>query len=146
MYDGDCAMCTRSAGFIGRRLPAGVAVRPSSDLDLEALGLTLVDVTRAAWWVQDGVRFGGHLAVGRALRAAGGLWRIPGWMACTPPTSWLAVGVYRLVARNRHRLPGGTAACRIDAPRSAVPDPPTAGRGITGGRPGPASRWPAAPG
>jgi predicted DCC family thiol-disulfide oxidoreductase YuxK len=30
-----------------------------------------------------------------------------------PPFSWLAEGVYRVVAANRQRLPGGTPACRL---------------------------------
>jgi hypothetical protein len=30
-----------------------------------------------------------------------------------PPVSWLAAGVYSLVAANRMRLPGGTPACAV---------------------------------
>ena len=30
-----------------------------------------------------------------------------------PPLRWLAPYLYRLIARNRHRLPGGTPACAI---------------------------------
>jgi predicted DCC family thiol-disulfide oxidoreductase YuxK len=31
----------------------------------------------------------------------------------TPPVRWLAAGVYRLIANNRQRMPGGTAACAL---------------------------------
>jgi predicted DCC family thiol-disulfide oxidoreductase YuxK len=30
-----------------------------------------------------------------------------------PPVSALAWPIYRWIARNRHRLPGGTAACSL---------------------------------
>jgi predicted DCC family thiol-disulfide oxidoreductase YuxK len=32
-----------------------------------------------------------------------------------PPLRWIAHGVYRLVANNRDRMPGGTAACKLPA-------------------------------
>jgi hypothetical protein len=31
----------------------------------------------------------------------------------SPPLSWLAPPVYRLIARHRDKLPGGTAACAL---------------------------------
>lgn len=83
--------------------------------DLGTVGLTLHDVTSAAWFVApDGTRLGGHLAIGAALRAVGGPWGLVGRAILTPPLRWLGGPVYRLVANNRHRLPGGTASCRID--------------------------------
>jgi predicted DCC family thiol-disulfide oxidoreductase YuxK len=36
-----------------------------------------------------------------------------GFLMKTPPTSWLAKIVYRWIARNRHRLPGGAKECSI---------------------------------
>lgn len=115
VFDGDCAFCTSSARWIERRLPSDVAVVPWQRQDLDALGLTEDDVTRAAWWLDGDQRAPGHLAVGRALEAMGGAWRPLGWLCRVPPTSWVAAGAYRLVARYRHRMPGGTPACRLDA-------------------------------
>ncbi|HSL57277.1 MAG TPA: DUF393 domain-containing protein [Acidimicrobiales bacterium] len=119
VYDGDCGFCTASARWIGRRLRAGVRVTPWQDLpDLAAVGLTVDDVTRAAWWLDEqGHRHEGHLAVGRSLMAARGLWPVVGRLLVTAPVRWLAAPAYRLVARYRYRLPGATAACRVDAPR-----------------------------
>jgi predicted DCC family thiol-disulfide oxidoreductase YuxK len=51
------------------------------------------------------------------LTAAGGLWTVPGVVMRVPPVSWVAHGVYRLVADNRQRMPGGTAACMLPADR-----------------------------
>jgi predicted DCC family thiol-disulfide oxidoreductase YuxK len=44
---------------------------------------------------------------------AGALWRMVAALTVVPPFSWLAEGVYRVVAANRQRLPGGTPACRL---------------------------------
>lgn len=114
VYDGDCGFCTRVAGWAADRLPDGTVVAPSRDLDLPALGLTRADVERSAWWLDGDRRASGHRAIGRALTAIGGPWRPIGRLLVVPPVSWLAAGVYRLVARYRHRMPGGTAACRVD--------------------------------
>jgi predicted DCC family thiol-disulfide oxidoreductase YuxK len=47
--------------------------------------------------------------------AIGGAWSVLGRVMLIPPFSWLAAGVYRLVARYRYRLPGATDACRVPA-------------------------------
>ena len=116
VFDGDCGFCTASARWIEARLPSdGPQVEPWQSLELDELGLTEIDVTTAAWWIDDdGARHRGHAAIGRSLMAAGGLWGLVGRLMLVPPVSWLAAAVYAVVARNRHRLPGATDACRVD--------------------------------
>ena len=76
------------------------------------LELAGVDVARSAWWI-DGARVeGGSRAVAFALMAAPGPWAVAGRILIVPPVSWVAPMGYRLVARYRHRLPGGTPACK----------------------------------
>lgn len=118
IFDGDCSFCTSSAHWIEARLPEGYPVVPwQRHPDLEALGLSEHDVRAKAWWIDvDGTPHGGGAAIARALIAAGGAWAMAGWVMVVPPISWLAEGAYRLVARYRHRLPGGTPACRLDEP------------------------------
>ena len=41
-----------------------------------------------------------------------------GQLLVTPPFSWAAALGYTLIARFRHRLPGGTAACALPRPES----------------------------
>ena len=119
IFDGDCGFCTTSADWIERRLPADAPVVPWQVLDdLDTLGLTADQLNEQAWWVTaDGELRGGHLAIGEALVAAGGPWGLVGRLTLIPPFVWLGSPVYRLIARHRHRLPGGTPACRIDASR-----------------------------
>jgi len=129
VFDGDCGLCTSSARWAERRFRHGEraeAWQVLGDLALASFGLSVTDVEQAAWWVDDaGTRERGHRAVGRALQAGGGWRRALGRVVLTPPTSWIAAGVYRVVVRWRYRLPGGTPACRVDpgGPVSRVPRP-----------------------
>jgi predicted DCC family thiol-disulfide oxidoreductase YuxK len=114
LFDGDCGFCTSSADWLRRRTRAGVEVVPWQRVDLDELGLTVEQVSGAAYWVDDaGENFRGHRAVGRALLRCGRGWKIVGWLCLIPPASWVAAGVYRLAARYRYQLPGGTPACRV---------------------------------
>ena len=116
IYDGDCSFCTSSARWISSRWHGqqqAVAWQHLSATELERLGLAHDDVRSAAWWIDsDGRRSRGHMAIAHALRAAPGWPAIVGTMLLIPPLRWLAAGAYPLVARWRHRLPGGTPACR----------------------------------
>jgi predicted DCC family thiol-disulfide oxidoreductase YuxK len=121
VFDGDCGFCTSAARWAAREFHHGERAEAWQLLGpvfLERHNLSLDDVTGAAWWV-DGVggRERGHRAVGRALMAGGGLRRVLGVFILFPPVSWLAAGVYRMVVRWRHLLPGGTPACKADTAR-----------------------------
>ncbi|MEU6073014.1 DUF393 domain-containing protein [Micromonospora sp. NPDC047074] len=114
VYDGDCAFCTRCAEFIDRRIPTAVRVVPWQFTDLDALGLTETECEEAVQWVgADGSRAAGPDAIARLLRGSGPLWRVAGTGLAFPPVRAAAWPAYRWVARNRHRLPGGTAACSL---------------------------------
>lgn len=117
IFDGDCGFCTTSAQFIERRIPTGAEVRPFQYTDLAALGTTEARASYEVLWVDEHGRiFGGAQAVARLLIDAGGFWRPLGHLATIPPIRWIAHAVYRLVAKYRHRLPGGTPACSLPRP------------------------------
>ncbi len=90
-------------------------VEPWQALDLVALGLD-EEACRAALQHLD--RSGRVTSADRAVAAvlrAGPWWARPigavlGW----PGVRRLAAITYRIVARNRHRLPGATTACAVD--------------------------------
>ncbi len=116
LYDGDCGFCTASARFIERRIPTGATLAAYQFADLDALGTTAERAARELLWVHDGRISGGAQAVARLLADAGGRWRPLGLVMRVPPVRWLAAVVYRLIAANRHRLPGGTPACALPRP------------------------------
>ena len=114
LYDGDCAFCTTCAQLVEKR------IRPDADVvawqfaDLAALGVTAEQATDAVQWIEaDGSVRSGHEAIAAMLCRAGRIWRIAGGVLLLPGISWPAARVYRLVAANRHRLPGGTPACKL---------------------------------
>lgn len=115
VFDGDCGFCTSSARWIERRLDADVRVEMWQSLDLEALGLTVDDVTTAAYFVdEDGSLHRGHAGIGRAFEYMALPFRVAGRAMQHRPIAWVAAPTYRLVAKYRYKLPGATEACRID--------------------------------
>jgi len=113
VYDGDCGFCTRSAAWLAAHATERLRVVPYQRLDLEALGLSVPEVRRYAWWLAGGRRERGHHAIAHALLACRTPWPRVGRLILTPPLSWLGGPVYRLIARYRGRLPGATAQCKM---------------------------------
>jgi predicted DCC family thiol-disulfide oxidoreductase YuxK len=109
VYDADCGFCTRSARWVADDPVAW------QSLDLAAVGATEEQADNFAGWLVDGrIRALGAPAIAAALRARGGWVRPVGRLIDLPGVRRLAAGVYRILAANRHRLPGGTAECRVD--------------------------------
>lgn len=110
VYDADCGFCTRSAHWVDTDPVAWQSLDPA------AVGASPELAAAFVGWLVDGrIEALGAPAIASALRARGG-WAGPvGTIIDLPGVRRLAAVVYRLVARHRHRLPGGTAACRIDA-------------------------------
>lgn len=130
LFDGDCAFCSSCARFIERHIRTPVAVVAWQFADLDRLGVTEAQCAEAVQFVRGsppapGVT-AGPAAIADLLRASTGaagrlLWRPAGWLLGLRPVTALAWPVYRWVARNRHRLPGGTAACQVrPGPRQAA--------------------------
>ena len=113
IFDGDCGFCTTSARS-GQRWLGLEHVEPWQFLDLDALNVSQADCERAVQWVAiDGTVASGERAVVAALRHAGGAWGVLGRVMGLPGIVQVAGLAYRLIARYRHKLPGGTPACRL---------------------------------
>lgn len=114
LYDGDCAFCTSCAHLLERRIRPDAAIVPWQFADLPQLGVSEEQAGAAVQWIgADGDVRSGHEAIAAMLRSAGPLYRPAGHFLVLPGISWLAARAYALVAANRHRLPGGTPACRL---------------------------------
>ena len=119
VFDGDCGICTTLAGVASthvRRPGDGLVISAYQDLDLAPLGLSAAQCDEALQWVApDGTVSSAQNAVARLL-LRGRLWQRPaGLVLLMPGVTWVAGVVYRWVAANRHRLPGGTPACSMPA-------------------------------
>jgi len=116
IFDGDCGFCTTAVTWATRLLPAMPNASPFQWTDLQLYGVTPAEATSRVWFAVGGKRYGGAAAVAAILRRqpVAGL-RLLGWFGTVPPWSWLAEVGYRVVARYRHRLPGGTPACKMPA-------------------------------
>jgi predicted DCC family thiol-disulfide oxidoreductase YuxK len=130
VYDGDCSFCAACARRIEGWADGSIRVVPWQQADLAALHLTADRCAAAVQFVApDGTHAGGR-AVAGALRECRQPWRAVGhvldWGPLRPPVEW----AYVQVASRRHRLPGGTAACRLDLDRDERPLGGVAGQGV----------------
>jgi predicted DCC family thiol-disulfide oxidoreductase YuxK len=117
LFDGYCGVCTRLARFVVRRIQPAVDVVPAQTVDLARYGITEVQAAAALQHVDESGRVtSGAAAVAQLLRRGRRPWRVAGMVMAAPGVIGVAEAVYRLVARNRHRLPGTTPACRLPDP------------------------------
>jgi predicted DCC family thiol-disulfide oxidoreductase YuxK len=122
VYDGDCAFCARSVQFILRfdrrrtvRFAArdgvhGTAVRTRHPALASVDSLLWVDGRGAG----EVVRTHSDAALA-AARYLGGVWGVLAALGRVVPRP-VRDTVYRVIARNRHRLGGGAAACVVFTP------------------------------
>jgi predicted DCC family thiol-disulfide oxidoreductase YuxK len=118
IYDGDCQFCQLSLEFGIRHMKTFPSYVAFQKIDQALFGLTIEQVRAQIWLVRsaDNVNssIGGHLAAAAILQMQGNLfYRLAGLLMKTPPISWVAKLAYGWIARNRHRLPGGSRTCKI---------------------------------
>ena len=118
VFDGDCGFCTTAVTWLQTHLPLPATSVPYQWADLEDLGLTVDEAAARVWLVttegKTGHQYGGHLAVAAMLRRQPSVgWRFLGFLLISFPFSVVAAIGYAIIARFRHRLPGGTPACRM---------------------------------
>lgn len=119
LFDGDCAFCTTCINWMQRHIRRLDATVPYQHADLGSLGVSADECERAVQWVgADGTVVSAHLAIAQVLVGAGKGWAVIGRAVRLPGMRQLSGVVYRWISRNRHRLPGGTPACSLDAHRS----------------------------
>ena len=115
IWDGDCAFCARCVGFIERRIKTEARIVAHQKADLLQLGLTTEQCNAALQWVfRDSTIRSGSRAVAALLRSSNFGWAILGVAIDLPVVRLISSAIYKLIAKNRQHLPGGTAACALD--------------------------------
>lgn len=127
IYDGDCGFCSRALYWLQSRAPRieAQAFQRLSVEDLASYALCRADVETAVWFLEShsatlprGGKYdkktSGGIACARALKyTTARKWQIFGGILLLPGVKQIIRGVYPLIARNRHRLPGASDACRL---------------------------------
>ena len=119
IFDGDCAFCTSSVNWTVKHSRAKFETIPFQWAKLEDYGLTREQTEKRVYLIADGKMFAGSKAVAKMLRLEPNwILKAIGGIALVPPFSWIAALLYNAVAANRHRLPGGTPACKLPPTKS----------------------------
>lgn len=115
LFDGDCAFCSSCARWITAHVPTPVDLHPWQWTDLEPLGVEVDEVDAAVVLVDVHLRHtsGPEAFAGLLRSSTSGAWRAAGRVLGVRPVLAVAWPVYRWIARNRHRMPGGTAQCSL---------------------------------
>jgi predicted DCC family thiol-disulfide oxidoreductase YuxK len=119
IYDGGCQFCRLSLDFGIRKLSRFPLFVSYQKIDPAKYGLSMAEVSSQVWLAEPTTKglkpLGGHLAVAQILLDQPQFyWRWLGFLMKTPPFSLVADLVYKWVAKNRHRLPGGSRACKLE--------------------------------
>jgi predicted DCC family thiol-disulfide oxidoreductase YuxK len=114
IFDGDCGFCTTTANWIVEHSSVAVAAKPYQWTNLEPLGLTLDEAEAKVQLVWDDLIYSGHKCFGKLLMIQRNpLIRLVGRVVNSKALDGISARAYDWVAKNRHRLPGGTPACKM---------------------------------
>ena len=114
IYDWDCAFCSTTVRMLQRFMPRHPAIEPFQFVKTEDYGLTKQQCSEEIKYVDSSMQVhGGEAAFKQFFLNAGGVWRVLGRFLAVPIIRGSSGVVYRWVARNRHKLPGGTPTCSL---------------------------------
>ena len=115
LFDSDCGFCSRCVHVaVGPWFAARCRPVAFQEVDLSIHNLAVDKCAESLHCVApDGTISVGHEAVAAILRRSRRPWPLVGRLILLPGISRLAAWAYGVVAKNRHRLPGGTQECRL---------------------------------
>jgi predicted DCC family thiol-disulfide oxidoreductase YuxK len=116
IFDGDCAFCSSSARLLKRLTKNRIPVEPFQYLPLADYDLNQELTSKAVYYVTPNENFVAARAIARALIDSKTPWALAGFLLNLPVIVSFAELVYYWVAKNRHRLPGGTPECALRLP------------------------------
>ncbi len=115
IFDGDCSFCTSVANHFHKRSRTPIAFVPWQRANLAEFGLTPAQASAQVYLFRDGELFAGAEAFAEFMRLQGDPFHtMVAWAMRLPVLRHASAWGYRLIAQNRHRLPGGTPACKME--------------------------------
>lgn len=114
LFDGDCGVCQNGTDSMRRRFDPPADMLRYQSCSLAELGVSEADVLEGPVLVRtDGSRVVGPLAVAEMLRGCGGPVRYVGAVMLAPGIRHALRAAGPAIYRQRYRMPGSTAACRV---------------------------------
>jgi predicted DCC family thiol-disulfide oxidoreductase YuxK len=115
VFDGDCGFCTSVARHFEKRSFTPLSIVAWQRANLAEFGLTPEQTAAQVYLVTPDGQFAGAECFAELMRIQGDWFhKAVAWGMRLPGTRSLCAWGYRQVAKNRHRLPGGTPACQMD--------------------------------
>jgi predicted DCC family thiol-disulfide oxidoreductase YuxK len=97
-----------------RKMTKGrITSSPYQFLNLDELGVSLDEAESAVQYIRGDVGLKGAEAIAYCLLDSKTVWSAAGWLMRAPVILSFAEIIYSVVAKNRHRLPGGTPECQL---------------------------------
>ena len=112
IFDGDCAFCSSSARVLAKMTKQRIPLEPYQFLNLSEFGLSEELTSRAVYYIGERT-YVANRAIAKFLIDSKTVWAIAGHALNLPVVSAIAERVYYWIAKNRHRLPGGTPECSM---------------------------------
>ena len=114
IFDGDCGFCTTTANWIEKNSLVQIEIQPYQWAKLGDYGLTEKEAADKVQLVAGGKIFAGHHCMAKLLLIQpNALLKFLGAVMVMPGVDRISAKVYEWVAANRHKLPGGTPACKM---------------------------------
>jgi predicted DCC family thiol-disulfide oxidoreductase YuxK len=120
IFDGDCGFCTSAVNGLQKRMKRSFDVIPYQFANLEKYQLTTEECEKRIYLITvdkksvSDKQFSGHKAISKIWRMqTNPLWKFLGWVIIFPGINLISYLAYWLMARYRHKLPGGTPACQL---------------------------------
>jgi predicted DCC family thiol-disulfide oxidoreductase YuxK len=114
IFDGDCGFCTTTANYIVKHSKTAIEIKPWQYVDFTNLPVTSEQCADQVYFLIDGVPYGGHEAFAMILRSQRNVsLKAFGSILMLKALRFITTPAYRLTAKYRQKLPGGTPACKL---------------------------------
>lgn len=115
LYDGDCAFCSSAVRFAQKYIAHQIQFAAFQQTELNKYGLSTTRCQESLKFINHaGEIYSAQDAIAELLISAKRGWKLIGIALKLPGINFIAALGYKLVAANRHRLPGGTPTCKLD--------------------------------